>query len=72
MYIHDVIHLGTYSHPDAVQRLRLVAQSHPSDLKVSAAFLENGLVTAANYTSSQREYGKRGGLVVHRFVTRNS
>lgn len=52
MYSPDVIHLlGTQS-PDAMQRgIELLAQSHSSDLKVIAAFLENVLVTAANYTS---------------------
>lgn len=56
----DVIHLlGTQS-PDARKRPQLLAQSHSSDLKVIAAFLENVLVTAANYTSLQREYRKQG------------
>lgn len=60
MYSPDVIHLlGTQS-PDAMQRPQLLAQSHSSDLKVIAAFLENVLVTAANYTSLQREYRKQG------------
>lgn len=60
MYIHDVIHLmGTYSHPDAGQKLQLLAQSSPSDLKVMVAFLENILVTTANYTSLQRIWKMR-------------
>lgn len=60
MYSPDVIHLlGTQS-PDAMQRPQLLAQSHSWDLKVIAAFLENILVTAANYTSLQREYRKQG------------